>query len=68
VAEFYVDDLQTANKIAEFTFNGKDFSTPNWNTFAFREAPLLQQITGKHQVFIKLQGSSFCNLRSWQIK
>lgn len=65
---FYIDNLEAANKIAEFAFDGVNFSTGNWNTFAIRKTELLRKVSGSHRVFIKLEGNSFCNLQSWQIK
>ena len=65
---FYIDNLEAANKIAEFAFDGVNFSTGNWNTFAIRETELLRKVSGSHRVFIKLEGNSFCNLQSWQVK
>jgi len=67
-ASFYIDNLESANKIAEFAFDGVNFSTRDWNTFAIRQTELLCKVQGSHRVFIKLEGNSFCNLQSWQIK
>ncbi len=68
VVSFYIDDMQENNKFAEFSFDGRSFNTRDWNTFAIRQTPLLRKVTGKHRVFIKLEGSSFCNFQSWQVK
>jgi len=67
-AEFYIDDLQSKNKFAEFVFDQKSFLTDSWNTFRSRQQKINQKITGQHRVFIKLEGSSFCNLQSWRMK
>jgi hypothetical protein len=60
--------MQENNKFAEFSFDGRSFNTRDWNTFAIRQTPLLRKVTGKHRVFIRLEGSSFCNFQSWQVK
>ncbi len=65
---FYIDSLKNENKIAEFIFDQKQFLTESWRTFAPREQVVTRKITGKHRVFIKFEGSSFCNLQSWRMK
>jgi hypothetical protein len=68
ITSFYTDSLAPENKFAEFLFDQKCFLTESWRTFEPRCQKISRKITGKHRVFVKFEGSSFCNMQSWRMK